>query len=78
MSMILIFVHGMTEGRGLTSAATLTVAAPDPGSMWIVVLAQRKSHAELRVELGEFLHADELVLASRPGPYVERDAQLMV
>jgi hypothetical protein len=42
------------------------------------VLAERKSHAELRVELGEFLQAGELVLASSPGPDVERDAELMM
>ena len=52
MSMILIFVHGMTEGRGLTSAATLTVAAPDPGSM-CGYRACNGNHAELWVELGD-------------------------
>src|SRR5437868_8873951 len=44
----------------------------------IVPLAERKPHAKLRIELSEFLQADELVLAPGAGTDVQRDAELVV
>jgi hypothetical protein len=44
----------------------------------IVPLAKGKAHSKLRIELREFVHANELVFASSTGPHIERDAELMV
>src|SRR5436309_15675878 len=44
----------------------------------IVVLAERKAHSELRVELSEFLQADELVFTACSGADVERYAKLVM
>ena len=52
MSMILIFVHGMTEGRGLTSAATLTVAAPLRSSLG-------RAHRQLQLQVSAALLTDD-------------------
>src|SRR5437868_5183004 len=46
--------------------------------MRIIPLAEWKANAELRIKLGEFLQADELVLAACSRPHVQRDPQLMM
>src|SRR4051794_29964850 len=46
--------------------------------MRVIPLAEWKANAELRIKLGKFLQADELVLAACSRPHVERNPQLMM